>query len=90
LSDGRWRSSTPAFDPHPKPPAGAPNVVLVVLDDLGFAQLGCFGSDIDTPAIDGVAAGGLRFNHFHVTALCSPTRACLLTDAITTRSAWAS
>ena len=41
--------STPAFDPPPRPPAGAPNVVLVVLDDLGFAQLGCFGSDIDTP-----------------------------------------
>jgi arylsulfatase A-like enzyme len=71
--------STSAFEPQPRPPAGAPNVVLIVLDDLGFAQLGCFGSDIDTPAIDGVAAGGLRFNRFHVTALCSPTRACLLT-----------
>ena len=71
--------STPAFEPHPRPPAGAPNVVLVVLDDLGFAQLGCFGSDVETPAIDGVAAGGVRLNRFHVTALCSPTRACLLT-----------
>ena len=60
-------------------PAGAPNVVLVVLDDLGFAQLGCFGSDIRTPKIDEVAAGGLRYNRFHVTALCSPTRASLLT-----------
>ncbi len=57
----------------------APHVVLVVLDDLGFAQLGCFGSDVETPAIDGVAAGGVRFNRFHVTSLCSPTRACLLT-----------
>ncbi len=71
--------STPAFVPPPRPPAGAPNVVLVVLDDLGFAQLGCFGSDIATPAIDGVAAAGVRLNRFHVTALCSPTRACLLT-----------
>src|SRR5574341_1157847 len=71
--------STPAFEPLPRPPAGAPNVVLIVLDDLGFAQLGCFGSDIATAAIDGVAAGGLRMNRFHVTSLCSPTRACLLT-----------
>lgn len=71
--------STPAHHPRPRPPAGAPNVVLVVLDDLGFAQLGCFGSDIATPAIDGTAAAGIRCNRFHVTALCSPTRACLLT-----------
>jgi arylsulfatase len=52
---------------------------MVVLDDLGFAQLGCFGSDVATPTIDALAAGGLRYNRFHVTALCSPTRACLLT-----------
>jgi arylsulfatase len=71
--------SEPAFSPLPKPRAGAPNVVMVVLDDLGFAQLGCFGSDIATPAIDRLAVGGLRYNRFHVTALCSPTRACLLT-----------
>ncbi len=60
-------------------PAGAPNVLLVVLDDVGFAQLGCFGSDIDTPTFDRLAAGGLRYANFHTTALCSPTRACLLT-----------
>src|SRR5262245_32733601 len=71
--------SEPAFCPLPRPEPGAPNVVMVVLDDLGFAQLGCFGSDIATPAIDRLAAGGLRYNRFHVTALCSPTRACLLT-----------
>jgi arylsulfatase len=63
----------------PRPPENAPNVVLVVLDDVGFAQLGCFGSEIETPCIDALAAGGLRYNRFHVTALCSPTRACLLT-----------
>jgi arylsulfatase len=62
-----------------RPPAGAPNVLLVVLDDVGFAQLGCFGSDIDTPHLDGLAEGGLRYRNFHTTALCSPTRACLLT-----------
>src|SRR5262249_59981632 len=67
------------FAPAPRPPAGAPNVVVVVLDDLGFAQLGCFGSSIATPAIDQLAERGLRYNRFHVTALCSPTRACLLT-----------
>lgn len=59
--------------------AGAPNVVVVVLDDTGFAQLGCYGSDIDTPSIDGLASTGVRLTNFHTTAVCSPTRACLLT-----------
>jgi arylsulfatase A-like enzyme len=71
--------SEPSFTPVPKPPAGAPHVVVIVLDDLGFAQLGCFGSSITTPAVDGLAENGLRYNRFHVTSLCSPTRACLLT-----------
>ena len=71
--------STPAFTPVPRPPAGAPNVLVVVLDDLGFGQLGCFGSDLSTPTIDALADGGLRYRRFHVTALCSPTRACVLT-----------
>ncbi len=74
-----WRDSTPWWPPDPSPPTGAPNVVLVVLDDVGYAQLGCYGSDIDTPVIDGLAAGGVRLANFHTTALCSPTRACLLT-----------
>ncbi len=64
---------------EPKPPAGAPHVVAVVLDDTGFAQLGCFGSDIATPHVDRLAAGGLRYNRFHVTSLCSPTRAAFFT-----------
>ena len=59
--------------------ARRPNVVVIVLDDTGFAQLGCFGSDVSTPHIDALAARGLRYNRFHVTALCSPTRACVLT-----------
>ncbi|MGI9597172.1 MAG: arylsulfatase [Acidimicrobiales bacterium] len=71
--------STPAWDAPKQPPEGAPNIVVIVLDDTGFAQLGCFGSDIDTPNIDALAAGGLRYTNFHTTALCSPTRACLLT-----------
>ncbi|MGZ6899605.1 MAG: sulfatase-like hydrolase/transferase [Acidimicrobiia bacterium] len=74
-----WRESTPWWPPDPQPPAGAPNVVLVVLDDVGYAQLGCYGSDIATPVIDGLARDGVRLTRFHTTALCSPTRACLLT-----------
>lgn len=54
-------------------------MVVVVLDDTGFAQLGCFGSGLRTPAVDALAAGGLRYTRFHVTAMCSPTRASLLT-----------
>ncbi|MGQ0802906.1 MAG: arylsulfatase [Actinomycetota bacterium] len=71
--------SAPWFAPVARPPDGAPNVVMIVLDDLGFGQLGCFGSDIATPNIDALAANGLRYNRFHVTSLCSPTRASLLT-----------
>ncbi|MGB5760164.1 MAG: arylsulfatase [Acidimicrobiales bacterium] len=61
------------------PPAGSPNVVVILLDDTGFSHLGCFGSVIDTPNFDRLAASGLRYTNFHTTALCSPTRACLLT-----------
>ena len=60
-------------------PGRRPNVLVILLDDTGFAQLGCFGSAIATPNIDRLAEGGLRYNRFHVTALCSPTRASLLT-----------
>ena len=74
-----WRDSEPWWPPETTPPAGAPNVVLIVLDDVGFAQLGCYGSPIDTPVIDGLAASGVRLANFHTTALCSPSRACLLT-----------
>ncbi len=74
-----WRTSTPWWAPSPSPPDGAPNVLLLVLDDVGFAQLGCYGSDISTPNIDRLASEGLRLTNFHTTALCSPTRACLLT-----------
>ncbi len=70
--------STPWFD-EPPHPGDAPNVVIVLLDDTGFAQLGCYGSDIETPRIDALARDGLQFTNFHVTPLCSPTRASLLT-----------
>jgi arylsulfatase A-like enzyme len=71
--------STPRFPHDPKPPSGAPNVLAIVLDDTGFAHLGSFGSDIDTPHLNAVAANGARFNRFHVTSLCSPTRAAFFT-----------
>ena len=57
----------------------SPNVVVILFDDTGFSHFGCYGSTIETPNIDRLAAGGLRFTSFHTTALCSPTRACLLT-----------
>jgi arylsulfatase len=60
-------------------PENAPNVVYIVLDDLGFAQLGCYGSTIETPNIDRLAEEGLRYNNFHTTAVCSATRTSLLT-----------
>lgn len=71
--------SEPHFVEWPHPGIGAPNVVIVLLDDTGFAQFGCYGSDIDTPNIDALAAGGVQFTNFHVTPVCSPTRAALLT-----------
>lgn len=74
-----WRDSVPWWPQRPVPPPHAPNVVLVVLDDVGYAQLGCYGSDIDTPQLDRLAAEGVRLANFRATALCSPTRACLLT-----------
>ncbi|MEX0706673.1 MAG: arylsulfatase [Woeseia sp.] len=63
----------------PRNLARRPNIVMVVLDDVGFADLGCYGAEYNTAFIDEIAAGGTRFNNFHVTALCAPTRACLLT-----------
>ena len=70
---------TARYVPYRRPRPGAPNVLIIVLDDIGFAQLGCFGGAIATPNIDRLAAGGLRYNRFHVTSICSSTRAALLT-----------
>ena len=63
----------------PKPSDDAPNIVLVLLDDVGFGTCSTFGGPVPTPALDRVAREGVRFNQFHTTALCSPTRGCLLT-----------
>lgn len=69
------------FEVTPSPSKGKPNVVYIVIDDLGFAQLGCYGSHINTPNINRLANEGLRYNNFHTTAICSATRASLLTGA---------
>jgi arylsulfatase A-like enzyme len=71
--------STPFWPPRVVPPKGAPNVLLIMTDDQGYGVPGTFGGVIPTPALDRVAAAGLRFTEFHSTALCSPTRAALIT-----------
>jgi arylsulfatase A-like enzyme len=71
--------SEPAWPEPKRAKEGAPNVLFIVLDDVGFGQLGCYGSPIKTPVMDTLAENGLRFNNMHTTALCSPTRSCILT-----------
>ena len=79
---GRTQAESTPWWPTPAHPGDdAPNVIVMLLDDTGFAHLGCYGSDMHTPNIDRLAAGGLRYSNFHVTPLCSPTRASLLTGA---------
>jgi len=72
-------TSEPAWPEPKRAKEGAPNVLFIVLDDTGFGQLGCYGSPIKTPNLDALAANGLRYNNMHTTALCSPTRTCILT-----------
>src|SRR5215217_1552769 len=61
-----------------QPPAGAPNVLVILLDDVGFAASSAFGGPCATPTAERLAGNGLRYNRFHTTALCAPTRAALL------------
>lgn len=74
-----WEESEPWWPPAVQPAKEAPNVVVVLFDDVGFGSFGCYGSEIATPVMDALAAQGVRYNNFHVTPLCSPTRASLLT-----------
>jgi arylsulfatase len=85
------RDSVPDWTPFEPPKArdGAPNVVYIVLDDVGFSAMSCYGGPIDTPNIDRIAADGVRFTQWHTTALCSPTRSCLLTGRNHTRNSMA-
>ncbi len=73
------KDSTPWWPPRVAPPKGAPNVLLIMTDDQGYGVSGTFGGVIPTPALDRVANAGLRYTQFHSTALCSPTRAALIT-----------
>src|SRR5215467_8664661 len=75
-----YADSDPAQFPQPvQAPKGAPNIVLILIDDAGFGQFSTFGGGVPSPTMDRLAAEGLRFNRFHTTALCSPTRAALIT-----------
>jgi len=77
---GRTREeSEPHWNLPVRPPAGSPNIVIVLMDDMGWADLGCYGSEIATPNIDALAARGIRFTHYTTHPICSPARAALLT-----------
>ncbi len=74
-----FEGSTQDYPQPVAPPEGAPNVIVVLIDDLGYGQPGTFGGPVPTLAMDSLAQDGLRFTRFHTTAICSPTRAALLT-----------
>lgn len=74
-----FENSTPDFPQPVRAPQGSPNVLLVLLDDVGFGMTSTFGGPVPTPHLDKLAQNGLKFNRFHTTALCSPTRGALLT-----------
>ena len=74
-----WQESTPWWPTPAHPGPEAPNVIVILIDDLGFGHFSCFGGDVPTPHIDSLATDGLRYTNYHVTPLCSPTRAALLT-----------
>ena len=73
------KDSKPFWPPRIVPPKGAPNVLLIMTDDQGYGVSGTFGGVIPTPTLDRIANSGLKFTEFHSTALCSPTRAALIT-----------
>jgi arylsulfatase len=85
------RDSKPDWAPFepPQAPPGTPNVLYIVLDDVGFAALSCYGGPIETPNIERIAAAGARYTQWHTTSLCSPTRSCLLTGRNHTRNSMA-
>src|SRR5713101_6949181 len=88
---GRTREeSEPHWDVPVRPPPGMPNIVVVFMDDMGWADVGCYGSEITTPNIDALAERGIRFTHYTTHPICSPARAALLTgrDAHSVATGW--
>src|SRR6476620_10475459 len=71
-SEGWWPTRAAA-------PEGAPNIIVMIVDDLGYSDIGCYGSEIDTPNLNAMSTSGLQFTNFRSTPMCSPTRAALLT-----------
>ena len=85
------RDSVPDWSPFepPKAPEGAPSVMYIVLDDVGYSAMSCYGGPVEVPNIERIAGAGVRYTQWHTTALCSPTRSCLLTGRNHTRNGMA-
>ena len=90
---GRTREeSTPAYPEHREAKPGSPNIVIVFMDDMGWSDPGCYGSDIDTPHINALAARGVRLTHYTTHAICSPARAAatpIMSEAVETKPSFA-
>ena len=82
--------STSWWPPTPTPSSDAPNVIVVLLDDMGFSDIGPFGAEVSTPTLDRLAREGLRYTNYHTTPVCSPARAAFLTGLNPHRAGFAS
>ncbi|TQL48395.1 arylsulfatase [Homoserinimonas aerilata] len=87
--DRAMSRSTPAWVPSPKPEAGAPNVILMVIDDMGFSDLGPYGGEIPTPHVEAIVDDGVVLNNYHTASVCSPARAAILTGVNPHRAGFA-
>ncbi len=74
-----FSESTPSWPAETSARPGSPNIILMLADDLGYSDVGCFGGEIPTPNLDAIAAQGIRFTNFHATPKCTTTRASLMT-----------
>ena len=81
-----FSTSEPSWPTFPTAPTGAPNVIVMLADDLGFADLACYGSEIDTPNLDALASSGVRLDGLYVDRQCTPSRAALMTGRYNVRT----